>query len=78
MNLGNRLHDPKTVTRIGLVTLILANLSRWFLHPTARLAENLTDGTTGFLFGVSIACLLLGIVMNHRRSQTSSRCQPKP
>jgi hypothetical protein len=74
MNLRNRLHDHKTVTSIGLACLILANLSRWFLHPTARFGENLVDGTNGFLLGISIGCLLLGILMNVRVRKGEKPC----
>lgn len=74
MNLRNRLHDPKTVTRIGLVSLILANLSRWFLHPTAHFGENLVDGANGLMFGLSIGCLLLGILMNSRLRKGEKTC----
>jgi hypothetical protein len=47
--------------RTGLVFLILANLAKWFLHPSAGLSERFVDGALGLLFGISIGCLLLGL-----------------
>ena len=55
--------------RIGLIFLILASAARWFLRPSAALSEDLVDGLTGFLYGVCIATLLLGIWRASRRSQ---------
>ena len=67
MKLSNRPKDPDTVIRIGLVFLILASLAHWFLRPGANLSEDFTDGATGFLYGVSIGCVLLGLELNRRR-----------
>lgn len=66
MNLRNRLKNPGTMMRIGLVCLILAGLSRWFLHPTPVLGQGFLDGTTGLLYGLSIGCLLLSLRRTHR------------
>lgn len=67
MNLRNRLNDGNTLRSIGLVSLILASLSRWFLHPTAGFGQGLIDGTTGLLYGVSIGCLLLSLRRTNRQ-----------
>jgi hypothetical protein len=61
MDLQQRLKNPKTMMRIGMAFLILASVSRWFLHPGAGISENWTDGITGFLYGVSIASLLVSV-----------------
>ena len=61
MILRKRLKDPKLMIRIGAACLLLANLSRWFLHPTADFWQGLIDGMTGTLFGISFACLLLSL-----------------
>jgi membrane associated rhomboid family serine protease len=65
MNLRNRVKNP-TMMRIGLVCMILASLSRWFLHPTPVFGQGLVDGTTGLLYGLSFACLLLSLRRAHR------------
>lgn len=56
------LKEPGIQLRIGLVFLILASLSKWFLHPgVAGLSDGWTDGLTGLLYGLSIGFMLLGI-----------------
>ena len=59
--------NPFSVTRIGLVFLILANVSRYFLKRSGSVSESVADGATGFLFGVAIATLLLGVWLKSRR-----------
>jgi hypothetical protein len=63
----SRLKDSATTLRVGLSFLILASLSRWFLHPSARLSENVVDAAKGFLYGVAIACMLLSLVLGRRK-----------
>ncbi len=65
MTLRNRLKEPNTLMRIGLVCLVLGNLSR-FVHPSSNFPADLIDGMTGLLFGVSIACLLMSIRLRGR------------
>ena len=67
MRLKPRRKDPATTMRVGLSFLILASLSRWLLHPSARLSESLVDAATGFLYGVAIACMLLSLVLGRRK-----------
>jgi len=54
--------------RIGLVFLILASLSHWFLRPASTSGRDLADATTGLLYGLSIGCMLLGIWKSRRPS----------
>jgi hypothetical protein len=53
--------------QIGLIFLGLASLSKWFLHPSALLSDQWTDGITGLLYGISIGLMLLGIWTRNRR-----------
>lgn len=53
--------NPRVLMQIGFLALILANLSTRFLHATASFPEDAKDGLSGFLFGVAIAAMLLGI-----------------
>jgi hypothetical protein len=71
MIIRKRISDPKLVLRLGCVFLIVASLSRWFLHPSTRFSEGFVDGATGFLYGIAIATLLLAIRLNARRRSTS-------
>lgn len=67
MDLRQRPSRTDTLTRIGLVLLILAVGSRWFLHPGASVPAGIVDGGTGLLYGLSIGCLLIGIRRNNLR-----------
>jgi hypothetical protein len=58
---------------IGMAFLAVANLSRWFLHPTAGFGQDSIDGTYGVLFGVSIGCLLLSLWLRRRRGSGEGR-----
>jgi hypothetical protein len=53
--------NPRMLIQIGLLAFLLANLSMRFLHPTASFPEDAKDGLSGFLYGVAIATMLLGI-----------------
>lgn len=61
MMLNSRVKDPDTMMRIGLVCLVLANLSHFFLRPGGRLGQDLVDGVFGLLIGLTIGCLLVSI-----------------
>lgn len=67
MSLRNRPNDLNPLLRTGFVFLILASLARLLFYRSLNLTAALTDGAIGLLYGVSIACLLLGLRMNSRR-----------
>ena len=64
------------LTTIGLVLLIVANVSSYLLKRGGNYTESFVDGTSGFLFGIAIAVLLCGIALSVRqiRQKTSSDC----
>ena len=66
MKFRARLKDAHTVQRVGLVFLILAGLSRWFLHLNAALSEQFVDGANGLLSGLAIGFLLMSVLMKNR------------
>lgn len=72
MSLRDRLNDPAVVLCLGMTFLILANAMNWFLHPVGSLGRELGDGTTGLLFGLSIALNLQAV-----RLARSRRCRHK-
>ena len=47
--------------RVGMLFLLLASLSRRFLHPNAVMGEDLTDGVTGLFYGLAIGLLLWSV-----------------
>jgi len=65
----NRFQDPNSMIRVAMVCLLLASLSRWFLHPSSNALGDLVDGITGMLFGIFIALSLLAIRINARRNR---------
>jgi uncharacterized membrane protein YedE/YeeE len=71
MILRKRLKDATFLIRIGAACLLLANLSHWFLHPTTDFWRGMVDGMTGFLFGVSFGCLLLGARLKSSRGDST-------
>ena len=64
---------PPTVIRLGLVGLVLANLSRWYATKHLVFTEDVTDGLNGFLYGIAIALMLLGIWMQGRPEDQTAR-----
>ena len=55
------LKNPRVMIQIGLAALVLASLTMHFVHPTASFPADAKDGLTGFLYGVAIAAMLLGV-----------------
>ena len=68
----NRL-SPGVVLRIGYVCLIAACVSKFAFRHTS-LPENLVDGVVGFLYGLTIGTLLLGVWLKSRRR--TNGCEP--
>ena len=66
MLLRNHRKRSAITMQVGMVFLILGSLARWFIHPSARMSDNLVDGVTGFLYGVAIASLLLSVILRGR------------
>jgi hypothetical protein len=65
--------EERNLMLIGMAFLAVANLSRWFLHPTAGFGQDSIDGTYGVLIGVSIGCLLLSLWLRRRRCSGEGR-----
>ena len=63
-----RVKDPRKIIRTGLFALVAANVSMYYLPRTAWLSVDTTDAVNGFMMGLAIATLLIGIwlVSRHR------------
>ena len=61
MNVRLALKNPATQVRIGLATLALALIARMVLTPARGFTADWVDGGEGFLFGVAIAAMLVGL-----------------
>jgi hypothetical protein len=57
--------DPKKTMTIGMMCMAVAGSSRLFLQRFVH--GDLADGVMGFLYGVAIAAMLLGLIMQRRR-----------
>ena len=69
----NRLKDPNVMMmRIGLVCLVLFEISTYFVHPPASFPNSAADGLKDFLLGASIGLLFLSI--RQRSAKGSAPC----
>jgi hypothetical protein len=66
MSLKDRLKNRKSLMQIGLVFLILGNVTHFLVRPTATPARDVVDGVFGLLIGLSIGCLLLSLRRTER------------
>ena len=57
--------NPNLVLRVGLIALIVANVTQFLLQRT-HVASDTADPLAGFLFGLAIGCLLLAIYMKRK------------
>jgi hypothetical protein len=69
--ISRHLKTPSAMMRLGLVFMILAQISNYLLRRSGLLSENLVDLISGFFFGLTIATLMLSVVM--RRNNTPRR-----
>lgn len=58
-----RIHQrrPNKLLAAGLMALAVANTLGYLLRRTPALSESVTDPVSGFLYGVAIALVLIGI-----------------
>jgi hypothetical protein len=61
--------SPKTILRVGMVSLIAAMVSLRFLRRWTGMNPDVADGITGFLYGIAIATMLLSIWMRRHASR---------
>jgi hypothetical protein len=66
MILRNRLHDRKTVIRLGMLCLLLFFLANWFLHPATAFWQGWVDEARGVLLGLGIGFNLWAVRLASR------------
>ena len=71
MRFRDSLRSGRALMRVGMLFLILAFLAMRFLRPNAYLSEDAADAMKGFFMGISIACNLMAVRLNHRRRRTT-------
>ena len=60
MNFRQRFKDPRNQVHAGLLFLVLASVWKWTARYNAGMSEDLVDGISGLLYGMSIGLMLLG------------------
>jgi hypothetical protein len=74
MILRKRLKN-QTVLAIGMMAMAIAGTANLFLRRHLPLSENAADAIIGFLYGIAISTMLLGIWRRGReRSAAGDRC----
>jgi hypothetical protein len=66
--LKNVIKDRQTMMSIGMIALILANISHFLIHPAGHFAQDLNDGIFGMLIGISIGFNVLSLRRCDRQS----------
>jgi hypothetical protein len=57
-----------------MICLAVAGISNLWLRRSTHVPENLADALTGFLYGISIATMLIGIWRRGRRASDGGSC----
>ena len=64
---------PQAILTFGFIALILANAGSYLVQRKLDVPENLADGISGFLMGIAITTLLIGIWMKSRELRTKGK-----
>jgi hypothetical protein len=59
MSVRTQLKNPRNQVHAGMLFLVLASVWRWTVRYTG-LSEDVADGISGLLYGLSIGLMLLG------------------
>ena len=65
--------NSKRIIAFGLTLIAIANVSQFFIVWQHLLAENVSDGVSGFIFGIAIGTTLLGIYLGGRALREGGR-----
>ena len=68
--MGPSKSSPHRVTSLGLILLVVSNVTTYILTRHTSLSEQVVDPAVGFLFGAAIAALLIGIYKGRPRLRT--------
>ncbi len=66
--------DPDVLLRIGLVALILASASSYFLRDATRLPDFLRGFVIGLFYGIAIGALLWSMTLRIRGMRGGAGC----
>jgi hypothetical protein len=66
MMFPNRRKKLGLTLNAGLVLLVIANVAAYFMQRGDHISESVSDGVSGWLFGMAITTLLIGIRRKNR------------
>jgi hypothetical protein len=66
MSLRDSLKRPDVMIRLGLLAMAVGGLLHLFVHPAGEVWRDRLDAVTGFLMGITIAAILLGLWKRRR------------
>jgi hypothetical protein len=66
-----RIKNPQTIIFVGMLFMALAGISNFWFRHHSPVSENAGDGIMGFLYGVAIGTLLIGIWRRGRQRRES-------
>lgn len=69
----NGLKDPKALSNVGRMCLVIGLLCQMFFHPATEVGRDLVHGLCGLLIGLSLG-LLVGSAFMIRRQRRASGC----
>ena len=64
---------PQAVLTVGFIALIVANAGSYLVQRKLDVSEGLADGLSGFLMGVAITTLLIGLWMKSREPRAQDK-----
>jgi hypothetical protein len=56
----------------GMGFFVLATLCKWLLHFKSPSGQSVADFVTGILYGLSIGCMILGLIKSKRRPDAAA------
>jgi hypothetical protein len=66
MSLRDSLKRPDVMIRLGLLAMAVGGLLHLFVHPAGEVWRDRLDAVTGFLMGITIAAIPLGLWKRRR------------
>jgi len=66
MNFRDSLKRPDVMIRLGLLAMAVGGLLHLFVHPAGEVWRDRLDAVTGFLMGITIGAILLGLWKRRR------------
>ena len=73
MPISKRFHP---MVQWGMGFFVLATLCKWLLHFKSPSGQDVADAITGLLYGLSIGCMILGLIKSRKRPPDTAAPPP--